>query len=94
MQSALDHLYKYSFELFKESEIEKEIKEKGIGADLADIHSQWKQTTEEVFRASNVQPSDTPPAMTKGKQGYHTEHMGYILAQIQFMQRAYPDMQW
>jgi ring-1,2-phenylacetyl-CoA epoxidase subunit PaaC len=94
LQTALDHLYKFSFELFKESAVEKEMKEKGIGADLAHIHKQWKATTEEIFKASNVQPADIPPAMAKGKQGFHTEHMGYILAQIQYMQRAYPDMQW
>lgn len=94
LQSALDHLYRYSYELFKESEVEKEMKEKGIGSDLGEILEEWKKTTEDIFRSSNVTPSDDPPAIAKGKQGFHTEHMGFILAQLQYMQRAYPDMQW
>jgi len=38
-------------------------------------------------------PADTP-MLTGGKEGRHTEHMGYILTELQYMQRAYPDMQW
>lgn len=94
LQSALDHLYRYSYELFNESEVEKEMKEQGIGADLVEIQAIWKSTTESIFETSNLSIPDSPPAIAKGKQGMHTEHMGYMLAQLQYMQRAYPQMEW
>lgn len=94
LQSALDYLYPYSFELFKESEIEKTMKENGTGADLEEIHAEWKQTTANIFREATVTAPDSPAAIAKGKQGQHTEHMGFILTQLQYMQRAYPEMEW
>lgn len=94
LQSALNHLYRFSYELFKESEIETEMKEKGIGADLDEIHKDWSTSTESIFKESNLVKPEGPPAIARGKQGVHTEHMGYMLAQLQYMQRTYPEMEW
>jgi len=94
MQTALNHLYRFSFELFKESPIEKEMKEAGIGADLQAIQKIWKRTTDEIIAASTLSIPDSPPAAARGKEGMHSEQMGFILAELQFMQRAYPNMEW
>ena len=76
------------------SEIETEMKEKGIGADLDEIHKDWSTSTESIFKESNLVKPEGPPAIARGKQGVHTEHMGYMLAQLQYMQRTYPEMEW
>lgn len=94
MQAALEHLYPYSYELFRETKVEKEMKEKGIGADLSVIQTEWKKTTDAVFAEANLKIPNTPPALAKGKEGIHTEAMGFILAELQYMQRAYPNMEW
>lgn len=93
-QSALDHFYRLSHELFEETEIEREMKEAGIGADLSELKKEWQATTDSVLQEARLTIPEGPPAMATGKKGIHTEHMGFILAQIQYMQRAYPDMTW
>jgi ring-1,2-phenylacetyl-CoA epoxidase subunit PaaC len=94
LQAALDHLYPYTYELFKENEIEREMKENRIGADLEKIHSEWSDTTQSIFSEATLTTPDGPPAIANGKGGMHTEHMGFMLAQLQYMQRAYPEMEW
>lgn len=93
-QVALDHLYRLSAELFEETDLEKEMKESGIGANLHEIRRIWKVTTDDILKEAKLTIPEGPDAMTGGKKGVHTEHMGFILAQIQYMQRAYPDMTW
>jgi len=93
-QDALDLLYRFSYELFKESEVEKEMKENGIGADLEAIQKEWKKTTDAILAEATLTIPTDPPAAAQGKQGIHTEKMGFILAELQYMQRAYPNMEW
>lgn len=93
-QSALDHLYRFSYELFTESKTEREMREQGIGADLAAIQVEWKNTSDAILAESTLSIPTDPPAAAQGKQGIHTEHMGFILAELQYMQRAYPNMEW
>ncbi len=94
MQDAVDELYRFNYELFKESLVEKEMKEAGIGADLQEIQKEWKQKIDEVFAEATLTIPDHPPAAARGKEGIHSEHLGYILTELQYMQRAYPNMEW
>ncbi len=94
MQAALNQLYPYVAELFVETEVEKDMKEKGIGIDLAAIKEKYYTEVEELFATANLQIPETPPRHANGKSGIHTEHMGFILADFQYMQRVYPKMEW
>ena len=94
MQAAINHLFPFSSELFRETEIEKEMKELGIGADLDLIKESFDQKIKEVFAEATLEIPDTPSRQTNGKTGIHTEQMGFILAEFQYMQRAYPNMTW
>ncbi|MCL4161770.1 UNVERIFIED_CONTAM: hypothetical protein GTU68_061467, partial [Idotea baltica] len=94
MQLALDHMYRLSHELFEETDIEREMKEAGIGVDLLEIQKEWKATTDSILSEAKLTIPEGPKAMTGGKKGVHTEQMGYMLAQLQYMQRAYPEMEW
>lgn len=93
-QAALDHLYPYLHEVYNESPIEKEMKKARIGADLATVEAISRITIEEVLTESTLMLPKTEPRMVRGKQGIHSEHMGFILSDLQYMQRAYPNMQW
>tara|TARA_Y100000310_G_scaffold329380_1_gene399101 strand:+ start:2650 stop:3372 length:723 start_codon:yes stop_codon:yes gene_type:complete len=93
-QAALNHLYPYLHEVYHESPIEKEMKERGIGADLSVVKERSIETIKEVIAEATLSIPESEPRMVGGKQGIHSEHMGFILSDLQFMQRAYPNMQW
>ena len=94
LQNALNHLYRYSFELFHETDLEREMKEAGIGVDLSLIQKEWNETCAQLLEAATLETPTDPPAAPRGKQGMHSEQMGFILAELQYMQRVYPNMQW
>ncbi|MEL6676463.1 MAG: 1,2-phenylacetyl-CoA epoxidase subunit PaaC [Bacteroidota bacterium] len=94
MQEAVDHLYPYTKELFAESPVEKEMKEFGVGADLAELEAAYYLEIKGLMQAAELQVPEDGWQRGGGKQGIHSEHFGYILADLQYMQRAYPQMQW
>ena len=94
MQAAINYLYPYAAELFQETELEKEMKDLGIGADLTLVKEAFDAHVKEVLGVAGLKLPTVPAKQLKGKQGVHTEYMGHILAELQFMQRAYPNMQW
>ncbi len=94
MQEAINVLYPFANEFFVETEIEKEMQLAGIGADLQQIKEQFDQVVSEIFTLATISIPDVKPRYAQGKSGMHTEQMGYILSELQYMQRAYPNMQW
>jgi len=94
MQSALDDLWPYVGELFVSDDIDKAIADAGIGPDPADMKAAWRQTVDEVLRAATLNVPGEGYVHKGGKRGVHTEHLGYILAEMQFLQRAYPGATW
>ena len=94
MQAAVNHLYPYLNELTEETELEKEMKENGIGADLNKIRDQYFENINAILTAATLEIPENIFSHSGGKKGIHSEHLGYILADLQFMQRAYPNMEW
>jgi ring-1,2-phenylacetyl-CoA epoxidase subunit PaaC len=94
MQAAVDDLWMFTGELTESNEVDALMIAAGIGVDLNAIKSLYNQQITTVLSEATLQkPSDTW-MQTGGKIGRHTEHLGYILADMQFMQRAYPNMKW
>lgn len=94
IKDALDELWKFTGELFVPADYEKVLAEKGIAADLPALRPLWEERVGSVFQQAGL---TKPPAgweQTGGKQGRHTEHLGYLLAEMQFLQRAYPGCEW
>ena len=71
-----------------------EMKELGIGADLSLIKERFDEKIKEVFAEATLEIPQIPSRQVNGKIGIHTEQMGFILAELQYMQRAYPNMTW
>ncbi len=94
MQQAINDRWAYAGELTKMNETDREMLAQGIGVDVTGIHDSWQKRVEEILQEATL----TIPAGTwmqeGGKEGRHSEHLGFILAELQFMQRAYPDMEW
>lgn len=94
MQAAVDHLWPYVGELFMPTKEEEEILGYGIGADLAVIKAKYDETVRQVIAESTLELPEILGSQKGGKTGIHSEHMGFILADLQYMQRTYPNMNW
>jgi len=95
MQEAIAALWPYTGELFRPSEAEEALEAQGISVPLAAVRELWMQRIASVLDEATVPVPDPGVWMHEGgKEGRHTEHLGYILAELQFMQRAYPNMEW
>lgn len=94
MQNALDELWKYSSEIFYEDTVDQELTEKGVLPDMTGLKEEWEETVNHVFAEATLQIPTNNWKQEGGRKGLHTEHLGYILAELQYMQRAYPGMQW
>lgn len=94
VQAALDELWRFTGELFTADAIDTEMTAQKVAPDLAALRPKWLARIDEVLQeATLTRPTDTPYPW-HGKSGRHTEHLGYLLAEMQFLQRTYPGAQW
>lgn len=92
MQRALDNLWQFTGELLQGDEIDLAMLEAGIAPDLETVATRWKATVEGVLEEATLErPSYDAWMYTGGKVGHHTEHLGFLLAEMQYLPRAYPD---
>jgi len=95
VQQAVDQLWMYTGELFSSDAADQAMVQEGAAPATEMIRTQWLQHVQEILGEATLQ---TPPAdawmQSGGKQGKHTEHLGYLLAEMQFLQRAYPGASW
>ncbi|WP_340610211.1 1,2-phenylacetyl-CoA epoxidase subunit PaaC [Xenorhabdus bharatensis] len=94
MQQSVNQLWRFTGELFHCDEVEQQLAEAGIAVDPRILHEPWKQIVTDTFTQATLEIPQETPYRQGGKQGRHTEHLGYILAEMQFLQRAYPDNNW
>ncbi|TGE25498.1 phenylacetate-CoA oxygenase subunit PaaI [Hymenobacter aquaticus] len=94
LDKALDTLWRYSGELTKPTATEQALQAAGIIPDYATLLPAMEAHLHHVFQEATVPVPQGVFMMTGGKEGRHTEHLGYILAELQYMQRTYPGMQW
>jgi ring-1,2-phenylacetyl-CoA epoxidase subunit PaaC len=98
MQLAMDDLWKFTGELLQPAPYEAQLAKEGIAADLLSIKSQWEEKVNAVLSEAMLEDAAGSPQktwmQTGGKEGRHTEHLGYVLAEMQYLQRAYPDSTW
>ncbi|NNM15966.1 MAG: phenylacetate-CoA oxygenase subunit PaaC, partial [Bacteroidia bacterium] len=94
MEFALEELWTYTGELFEMTEVDKVLVEEGIACDLNELYMRWLNEVEEIFEEATLDmPKDVFMA-SGSRKGLHTEHLGFILAEMQFLPRAYPDAKW
>ncbi len=95
MQKALDDLWMYTGELFTPDEIDRVMAEEGIGPDLPALKPLWDERVDAVLREAGLERPADGWMPTGGKDGrMHSEHLGHLLAEMQFLQRAYPGLRW
>ena len=95
MQQAIDRLWMYTGEMFAADAIDHAVIEAGVAPSPVELRSKWLEHVTEVLGEATLQiPSPDAWMQSGGKQGRHTEHLGYLLAEMQFLQRAYPGATW
>jgi ring-1,2-phenylacetyl-CoA epoxidase subunit PaaC len=94
-QAAADALWSYSGEMFNYDGVDDAMVAQGIAPAAGTLRAAFLEHVGEIFaEATLVMPSPEAWMHKGGKQGRHSEHLGFILAEMQFLQRAYPGAQW
>jgi ring-1,2-phenylacetyl-CoA epoxidase subunit PaaC len=94
MQAALDDLWPYAGELFLSDATDQAMAEAGVAPDPASLKPRWDATVEGVLTDATLRVPKSGYVHKGGKRGVHTEYLGYVLAEMQFLQRAYPGAVW
>ncbi len=94
MQKALDGHWTWAAEAFVADDTDAAIVQAGLMPDPASLRPAFDATVNEVLEAATLTRPDNDFAHQGGKSGRHTEHLGHILATMQFLPRAYPDAEW
>ena len=94
MQNAIDDLWTYTEELFHQTEADKEMVKQEIGVDVKKLKDNYYKKVNDVLEEATLNIPESKYFQKGGKQGIHTEHLGYLLSDLQYMQRTYPNMEW
>ncbi|MFT3826473.1 MAG: phenylacetate-CoA oxygenase subunit PaaC [Chitinophagaceae bacterium] len=100
MLNAFEALWPFTGELFIAAGYEAALVQQGIATDVKALQALWQQKVLEVFEEATLgdalreKKAKTAWTQTGGKTGVHTEQLGYILAEMQFLQRTYPNSEW
>lgn len=93
-QQAVNDLWVYTGELLHMTDNDKAVSEAGYGVDVEKFKTDYYATIISLLKESTLEIPETKYFQKGGKNGIHTEHMGFILSDLQYMQRTYPDMRW
>ena len=94
IQAAVDAMWRFTGELFVAVDADSELVANGIGGDVAELRPEFDGIVDAILEeATLVRPSD-PYQATGGRSGMHTEHLGHLLAEMQWMQRTYQGSTW
>ncbi|WP_181248496.1 1,2-phenylacetyl-CoA epoxidase subunit PaaC [Flavobacterium magnum] len=94
MQTAINDLWTFTDELFHQTDADKTMVAEGIGVDVTALKEEFFTKIKQILEEATLQVPDMKYFQKGGKHGIHSEHMGYLLADLQYMQRTYPDMNW
>ena len=94
MQEAINDLWTYTDELFYQTNADKEMVFEGVGVDVTKLKNNYYRHINNILLEATLEIPESKWFQTGGKEGVHTEHLGYLLSDLQYMQRTYPNMEW
>jgi ring-1,2-phenylacetyl-CoA epoxidase subunit PaaC len=94
VQTALDTLWPYTVELFAADELDSRMAAAGIAPQLSEVHTAWAARIETILAEATLKRPVDRPYSWHGKRGEHSEHLGYILSEMQYLQRTHPGAHW
>ncbi|HEX8333315.1 MAG TPA: 1,2-phenylacetyl-CoA epoxidase subunit PaaC, partial [Segetibacter sp.] len=94
INNAVDELWMFTGELFEPADYEVPLIEHGTGVDVSALKIKWREKIQSTFEEATLELPQAIANQSGGKKGVHSEHLGFILAEMQYLQRAYPNSQW
>ncbi len=93
-QEALEFLWQYTGELFEMDAVDNEMLDNGFGVDNIELKIKWDILINKTLKKAKLKRPIDGYMATGSRKGIHTEHLGFLLAEMQFLPRAYPDAKW
>ena len=94
VQQSLDFLWQFTGEFFEMDDVDKEMLNEGIGVDNKKLKGTWDKLIIDTLNKAKLKKPEDGYMATGSKKGIHTEHLGFLLAEMQYLPRAYPDAKW
>lgn len=94
LQKALNELWRFSGELFEMDEADEILLKEHIAVNTETLKPEWKKQIDAIFEKAGIKIPETVFMQTGGLRGVHSEHLGYLLAEMQYLPRMYPDAKW
>ena len=94
VQQALNDLWPYSGELFEIDDVDLQLLETGVAADLHTVRNLWQTEVQQHLQKANLQQPSGNFMHTGSRKGIHSEYLGHLLSEIQYLVRAYPEASW
>jgi len=94
IQEAINNLWTYTDELFHQTEDDKAMVAAGVGVDVTALKDKYYETVNAVLEVATIVIPESKWFQKGGKHGVHTEHLGYMLSDMQYMQRTFPNLEW
>jgi len=94
MQAAVDFLWPYTGEMFIADALDEELAASGLAPEPGSLKATWQEHVGRTLTDATLKAPEKSFAQKGGRRGVHSEHLGFILAEMQFLQRAYPGARW
>ena len=94
MQAAFDYLMPFTQEFWSASAMETAAVKTGAGVDMATFKTEWEAMVGDTLQAATLKVPSSSGFVTTGKHGVHSEHLGFVLAEMQSLARAHPEAVW
>jgi ring-1,2-phenylacetyl-CoA epoxidase subunit PaaC len=94
MVEGLDWMWRFSDELFEVDAALEPLIASGIACDVRKLRAEWDARIAKVLKEATLELSKPRRPTVGGRKGHHSEHLGHLLTEMQFLQRAYPDAKW
>lgn len=94
MQASIDELWPYTGEMFAADAVDETFERECAGPDLDRLRPEWRRRVDAVLAEATLAMPEDGWMHEGGKRGRHSEHLGYLIAEMQFLQRAYPGASW
>jgi len=94
LQFAVNELWRFAMDLFYETDVEKWAAKEGIAPDLKALKKEYIKEVKALCEEAKINIPEDEVFQYGGKEGRHSEYMGFILAEFQYMQRTFPNMKW
>lgn len=94
MQKGLNELWQYTGDLFAKLSEDEELIKNGFIPDVTKLKEEWQKNIATVLEEATLKMPENTWMQSGSRKGIHTEHLGYMLAEMQYLQRSYPDAKW